>query len=64
MSIQCSFTGSILSGNLVIIIINDTKKNPDFILMTLNLFALPFSQSQNSITEICNDLVCLFVCLC
>ena len=30
--------------------------------MTLNFFfALPFSQFQNSITEISNDFVCLFV---
>ena len=30
--------------------------------MTLNVFALPFSQSENSITEIINDFLCLFVC--
>ena len=37
-------------------------KNPYFIPSTLNfLFALPFSQSQNSITEISKDFVCLFV---
>ena len=29
--------------------------------MTLNVFALQFSQSQNSITEIRNEFVCLFV---
>ena len=47
---------------------NDTKqqKNPYFIQMTLNVFffALPFCQPQNSIMEISNDFVCLFVCLC
>ena len=43
--------------------LNDTKqKNPYFIPMRLNFFfALPFSQSQNSITEFSNFFACLFL---
>ena len=60
MLIQYSFTISIPSG----IGLNDTKqKNPDFILMTLKCFALPFSQSQNSITVISQSVMSLFVCV-
>ena len=67
MLMQYSFIVSILSGNWVKS--HRTTKNPYFIQMTLNILALPFCQSQNSIMEISNDfclcvclLVCLFVC--
>ena len=52
----CRYSTVSLSAFCPEIRLNDTKqKNPYFILMTLNFFALPFSQSQNSITEISNE---------